>query len=150
MNIFEGARRISKIIYVLVAFIGLMLLKESSPYLSRYYSYQANGQLKQVEDCGQQTWFNAEVEGKPSWASISVCGWSEGPKFVGLNSWELEKLDDAIYRARFESYGEIIFGTLASLVGFYLLFRGIGWVLRGFLGVPTGQDYRISPAAKQK
>lgn len=150
MNIFEGARRVSKIIYALAVFFGAMLLMESSPYLSRYYAYQANEQLKQVDDCAGQTWFNAKVEGRPSWSSISVCGWSEGPKTVVLNAWELEKLDDAIYLARFERYGEILFGTFATLVGLYVFFWCTGWIVRGFLGIPRGQDYRIAPVAEQK
>lgn len=143
MNIFEGARRISKLIYAVTVVIGFMLLVQSEPYLARYYAYQANGQLKQVADCGTQTWFNAAVEQRPSWSSISVCGWSEGPKMVALTDWELEKLDDAIYLARFERCGEIVFGTFASLIGLYILFWCIGWIVRGFLGIPRGQDYRI-------
>jgi len=150
MNIFEGARRISKIIYALALVVGLLLINASNPYISRYYVLQENQQLKQVDDCGSEAWFDARVEGRPSWATVSVCGWGKGPDSVELNAWELEKLDDAIYLARVEKYGEILFGTFASIVGLYILFRCIGWIVRGFLGIPTGHDYRIAPIATEK
>lgn len=150
MNIFEGARRISKIIYAGAILIGAMLLTSADPFIHRYYSFQENGELKQVDACDGGPSFRADVEGRPSWASLTVCGWGEGPKTVPLNKWELEKLDDAIYLARFERYGEILFGTFASVVGLFILFWCIGWIVRGFLGIPRGQDYRVTPMSAQK
>ena len=140
MNIYEGGRRIAKIIYVMIALVGALVLLVSTPYLNKYYSYSESQDLISTIGCNEQPWFVAQVEGRPNWASISICGYQSGPTIVTLNNTELVKLDDAIYQARWEKYGEIIAGTFGFLAFSFALFWCIGWVMRGFAGVPRGQD----------
>jgi hypothetical protein len=140
MNIFEGARRIAKIFYALIGVVGLSLATGTNPYLSRYYVFDDKFDLVSTEDCGQSSWFIANVEGRPNWASISVCGGLKGPTTVQLNNLELTKLDDAIYERRMDHFGRFFAGTLAFLVGAMVMVWCIGWIVRGFMGIPRGQD----------
>lgn len=150
MNIFEGARRIAKIIYVFSVFLGLIFLTQATPSLYRYYEVKENGELKQVDDCGTEEWFTAKVKDQPTWASVFVCGWDDGPEVVALKGWELEKLEDAVFQARIESYGEIIFGIVAVPAGLFILFWAVGWIVRGFLGIPRGHDHQITTIEVEK
>ena len=148
MNIFEGARRIAKIFYALIVLGGLLVAFGTEPYLSRYYYYDDKFDLVSTEGCGRMSWFVAKVEGRPNWASISVCGGLDGPKTVQLNDFELTKLDDAILERRAKHFGGIFMGTVATLIGAMVAVWCMGWIVRGFLGVPRGQDYKIIPNVK--
>jgi hypothetical protein len=140
MNIFEGARRIAKIFYALILLVGLSLAFGTDPYLSRYYYFDDKFDLISTENCGPLQWTVAKVENRPDWASISVCGGEGGPATVQLNDAELKKLDDAISEKRFNHFARLIAGTLAFLVGALVLVWCIGWIVRGFMGIPRGQD----------
>lgn len=50
--------------------------------------------------------------------------------------------DKAYSDAVWKSKGQIVFGTVATAIGFWLLTKLLGWVLRGFLGIPANEDKR--------
>lgn len=140
MNIFEGARRIAKIIYFLIVAGGVLIAFGTNPYLSRYYKFDENFDLVSVETCGTTSWFVAKVEGRPDWASISVCGGLEGPKTMPLNQAELQKLDEEIQEKKIGHYSGIVIGTTLTLLSAMILFWSIGWIVRGFMGIQRGVD----------
>jgi len=139
MNIFEGARRIAKIGYVLIIAVGALVLFTVEPYMHRQYSL-LDGELIFVDTCGSASRFEARVDGRPAWASIYVCGAESGPDTVSLNKSELMALDQEIYNKRFERYGEVISATFFTLLAMVVFVWCAGWVIRGFLGIPKGQD----------
>jgi len=139
VNIFEGARRIAKIITGLIVLTGAILLFNVEPHFYRQYG-MFEGQPILVDTCGSGPRYEARVEGRPQWASVYVCGSEYGPETIKLGDSELVALDDAIYSARIESYGGIIIGTIISAAIFSAFTWCAGWVMRGFMGIPRGQD----------
>lgn len=41
--------------------------------------------------------------------------------------------------------GEILGYTLGCFAIYWILVAALGWIIRGFLGIPRGSDYRIGP-----
>ncbi len=148
MNIFEGARRIAKILYVLIALGGVLAAFGTNPYLSRYYYFDDKFDIVSTDGCGRMSWSVAKVEGRPNWASISICGGIESLGTVKLNDLELTKLDDAIFEERVEHYGKVLAGTASTIFVAMVLVWCMGWIVRGFLGIPRGQDYKLTDVAK--
>ena len=139
VNIFEGARRIAKIITGLILLTGVLLLLNVEPHFYRQYGL-LEGQPILVDTCGSGPSYEARVEGRPRWASVYICGSNYGPDTITLNDAELVALDDAISSARIERYGEIVMGTIIAVAIFAAFTWGTGWVVRGFMSIPRGQD----------
>jgi len=77
-----------------------------------------------------------------------MCGYSEGPSEIELSSASVEIINREISARVASSIGETAGGTIAGLAIGWLLVWCIGWIIRGFLGIPRGQDYRIAPVEK--
>lgn len=139
MNIFEGARRVSKIVFAIIVLIGILSLIGTNPHVFRQYA-KLGDELIRVDTCGNTPMYRVHTEGVPEWVSIYVCGSDDGPKMIELSDAELVKLDDEIYGARFKSYGQVVVVTFLSALIFGIFVWCTGWVARGFMGIPRGLD----------
>jgi hypothetical protein len=64
-----------------------------------------------------------------------------------LTKADEEWVDSKLWPARWENIKEGLLATVAGLVFLWIFSWGVGWIVRGFAGIPTGQDMR--PEVKQ-
>ena len=129
MNIFEGARRITKIIAVMwVIGWAYNLATWDPPILSKYEITAPDGSKHIVDVPEGATEGQALEYFKSTWNAhkTAVLG-NEfvNPKVSPLR-WEKIKLNSLW-----------TFGGLAFL---FIFSWSIGWIVRGFAGIPSGQD----------
>ena len=65
------------------------------------------------------------------------------PTEADMNEADSEYIRQSIVN-RLKGFGWLILATIS----YWLLVRIVGWVVRGFMGIPSGQDYRIKPIEK--
>jgi hypothetical protein len=64
-----------------------------------------------------------------------------------LTKADEEWADSKLWPARWENIKEGLLATVAGLAFLWIFSWGVGWIVRGFAGIPTGQDMR--PEVKQ-
>ncbi|MFC5550746.1 hypothetical protein [Massilia aerilata] len=148
MNIFEGARRIVKVVAVFSIACVALVVGTTKPNVYASYALDDNKNVKQVSNCNGQASFYTHVKGTPKWNDVHFCGWSEGPDEIELSNDEVVRLNDAISARRMEQIGEAVSGTIVGLLMTWGIVWAIGYIVRGFLGIPRGQDYRIESLSK--
>lgn len=150
MNVFEGARRIAKLLSVLAIGIALVLSFTTHPYFNRYYNLTPSGGVSNVDDCGARSSFRPHVKGTPDWSRVTICDYDDGPSEISLSDESLKIINSEISSRVAQHLWETIGGTLAGVGVGWIFVWCIGWIVRGFLGIPRGQDYRVSPTAVQE
>jgi hypothetical protein len=146
MNIFEGARRVSKLVFGLVVFGSVVFAVTNNPSVNPHYTFDEATQFTEVINCTGGPEFYAHPQGMPSWVSVTVCGWSEGPSEVSLQNPVRFDLEKKIEVERWEGIGRAIGWVIGTGVFGWVAIWAIGWIVRGFLGIPTGSDYKVTPA----
>ena len=140
MNIFEGGRRIAKVLAGSIVLIIIVTNLDYKPYVGFYYAIDEKNNFKYIGDCLHTLErFRPNVKERPD-VSITVCGYTEGPSTVSLPAEELARIDKALSEKR---KSDILFklGVLAGLLfTIWFMSWSIGWIVRGFLGIPRGQD----------
>lgn len=150
MNIFEGARRISKIIAVLATAGTVAAAMLYKPYLSSDYVYDPDKYLKPVGSCNYEDQrYHPKVVGLPN-VSITVCGYSTGPSEVELAEDEFNSLSYEVTEKKAAYFKDKAGWLLAFLGVGWALTWAIGWIVRGFMGIPSRQDYKNSSPTLQK
>ncbi|HFF6210444.1 TPA: hypothetical protein ACGCHH_000356 [Stenotrophomonas maltophilia] len=91
--------------------------------------------------------------GKPSWAyagSEAVAQYKERIErsFV-LPADEGQKLDTQFEAKRRKEWRDISVGLVGTLLVFWLGVTAVGWIVRGFAGIPRGQDSRPTVEGKK-
>ena len=145
MNVFEGARRIAKAFTIIVIVAMAIIIMMQKPYLSRTYAFDADLNLIEVDTCGSGPSFYTFVKGVET-VGATVCGLPKGPGDIDVPKAELQRLNDAISSERLKRRMELTYSTVAGLAVFWFLTWLSGWVVRGFMGIPHGQDYRTKQA----
>jgi hypothetical protein len=64
-----------------------------------------------------------------------------------LTKADEEWVDSKLWPARWKNIKEGLLATVAGLACLWIFSWGVGWIVRGFAGIPTGQDIR--PEVKQ-
>jgi hypothetical protein len=60
-----------------------------------------------------------------------------------------QEAEEAYFNAAWGQRGRTAFGTILAGLAFWLFAKLVGWVVRGFMGIPSGQDYKQSPSSQQ-
>jgi hypothetical protein len=178
-NIFEGARRIGRIILACVAIIGVVSNWNVEPYVLLKYqvpSFQAiPTKIEECSDSDAVQYLNRyTTSGKKIYINlcfkahradsgellipyaVSDRGYWLNEKYdkevVKYTSAVAEKfsiprdgpdsLDSIWMKQKWIRFLEGISATAAALIGTWALFYIIGWVARGFAGIPQGKDRR--------
>lgn len=183
INVFEGARRIAKLISWLMVVVAVVLAVENTTYVElNYYisrpgtqavrtdsvicDFQfdesdliylktSSGKNVRVALCfvAQDFWGQMLIPYEFDLATGTIRG---APRFHNdvkqyvsrvKNSFRLapddEEWADKSWRwEKFKSIAEIAFWLLISLALFQLFVWIVGWVVRGFMGIPQKQDRR--------
>lgn len=148
MNIFEGARRVLCVFAGLI-FIGFTVsIFANTPYVEfRHYTILPGYKLQQVLGCSGGNEQRAHVENERAYVIALLCTDVPFDK-ITLPISEAAALEDAItseqWRYARQQFG---FATVTIIIS-WLLAYAIGWIVRGFLGIPRGQDYRIAQIKK--
>jgi hypothetical protein len=144
MNVFEGARRLAAAIAA-VCFLGVIAFNWSyKPYLEMHYTWGANGDPKHILGCSGLPEYRARVLSDDLNMSAIFCGSSGGQDEVVLPPAELKLATEVASDMKF-AHTKTVYGytTLALLV-YWLVVIGIGWIVRGFFGIPQGRDRKLA------
>ncbi len=181
MNIFEGSRRIAKLIGACIAVGFIVGGLHLSPTVDVNYKIQSVGStpIQSLEECPEdsRTKTKRTYTRKHTILNITLCfladtnvdnqrvipfkevlgeGWWGGKKY----SFEVEEYtskvsdsfsipisDEAALDAQYWkvllkdlAVGSMV--ALASLVSFWGFTWAVGWIVRGFLGIPRGMDQK--------
>lgn len=141
MNIFEGSRRIAKVVALLATVLAAVLMITTDPYIEIHYGLK-QGNLQLVDACvaGKSTYTRVTAANLDVYAVL--CGIENGPSEIGLPEEDAEKVRAIVSDRKMEYYAKAVGITIVSLGVYWLAILAIGWIVRGFLGIPRGQDCR--------
>jgi hypothetical protein len=188
INIFEGARRVTKLIAVIwVLGMSFYAFTEKS-YISAYFRVDLPDALPirmtEQEACDQtdvKKYLSSQHTSKGSDVSVTICfkpyikiddELPPGAKFIdeepakpqqaqqpGLSfeEWKAQKeimanfklskadeewVDGVAWSKRLEKIKTSATVTIGGLAFLWIFSWCVGWVVRGFAGIPTGQDFK--------
>jgi hypothetical protein len=151
MNIFEGCRRIAFIIGLLGVVISLTSLYGQKPYVE-YKSFVAipNQLLTEVSNCPDDVKSRVKILRAEDDANAYTWLCTANPTdFVMLPKGQDEGLEQTISNQRWKDRGVLLGQILAGVMLWYGFVWVVGWIARGFLGIPRGQDYRVGRTQPQ-
>lgn len=157
INMFEGARRIAKLIAVfIVVGFGIAIVTDSARTV--YVSYLVSGQtVVRVDRCPGAGSSESAEPANDSRVLATLCFTAratndQGPWVAYQNK---EVADNFLIPPADESYinrlwwsqtlknaGMYFLGMLASLAGWWAFTWTVGWIVRGFMSIPRGADSR--------
>lgn len=141
MNIFEGARRIATVGAVL-GIIGVVYSAATyKPYIEQRFAIAPSGDLTEVDKCTGSE-LRAHVPFDNAYVTAIVCGIKEGPSELELAPAELEQIKKKVSSEKLSSALETVGYTVLWLFLYWCSVWIVGWIVRGFFGIPTGQDHR--------
>lgn len=181
LNIFEGARRVTKLIAVLwlLGWITAAFF-QGPPYIQASYSVSfPNPPVHKDTDCKSgedaSTYLDVRTK-KGTKASVKICfiamrasnGETVVPYAIQGNGWVgkspyttevraytervktnfiLDKdteewIDKQVWPDRLSQMGQGALIAIIGLVALWVVSWSIGWIVRGFMGVPRGKDFR--------
>lgn len=185
MNIFEGARRVAKVIAGIAIVCTAAYALTTRPYITANYrvpgfaanaikSYQCDSDKDHREHYSEYTstgnpytlvlCFAGEYSSEHGGVMIpymikdnqvwTISGYS--PEFrqyasayrrniFELPKGESERLDERYENTRWSDAGSALVSLLVGLALFWLAVWITGWIVRGFMGIPRGQDHRVKP-----
>jgi len=177
MNIFEGARRITKLTAALIIFGYIFWGATDSPYIFTTYNITfSNPPIQTSDGCpfDSQSKRIARTTANNTYVDVTLCflakdfplsqrlipykfekGLYWGNEkytpdvnqyvdntslaFVIPKAYE-EKLDKQWWSKRFNGLGAIFGWMLLNLTMLFLFAWAVGWIVRGFIGIPQRQD----------
>lgn len=170
MNIFEGSRRIAKLIAagIAVGFLIAFAYDNPEPVSVAYLITDDKTPPTRVSECGSGTENRETLTTSKRGESVRVFLCFKFPEVVlpsgfvletartatlsellymksTLNSFQIPESDgDYISRARWtqalKDVGVYVLGMLASIAVFWAFIWAVGWVVRGFMGISWGKD----------
>lgn len=181
VNIFEGARRISKLVMGIIVAGSLVAIWTAEPYLNMHYQIKGPGVAPlKVDDCGaddaREYISRRSADGKQ--ISIIICFMAHPAAQTGEMLIPYKVMEDGRwwmnekYSRDVLTYTKAVANAFAfpaedakqadslwtstrikdavqglgflgiGLVAFLIFTKIIGWIVRGFLGIPSGQDMR--------
>lgn len=172
INMFEGARRIAKLIAVfIVVGFGIVIVTESAqPVRLEYALSEQNHPPALTESCSYGLGTREVRTDNNRQVLVTLC-FVRMPKRTSAPSEDLPAVvrellldmakDEFRIPAADESHinslwwsqtiknaGLYFLGMLASLAGWGAFTWAVGWIVRGFMGVPRGSDSRGSTASE--
>lgn len=140
MNIFEGSRRIAKAIAGVIIAGFVITAAVDTPHVPFLYAYDENNALQSVDECRSSSdRFYPKIAGRPD-AFAVVCGYGSGPEEIQVPDHELTRIDTLLTEKKLSDLGRKFSILGAILLGGWALTWGIGWIVRGFMGIPRRQD----------
>ncbi len=177
INIFEGARRISYLIYAATLAFGLFYAYKVEPFVSMTYSISTFGaapvltdesckhdeiarsvfvdlELPQIRICFRANesqhglrLIPYKMEGNvtrldfKNSSNVAIYVQETVDEF-SVPQKDEQRLKEIYSAAKWKEVLQTFIKLVVFLVGELVLFAAIGWIVRGFLGIPRGQDKR--------
>lgn len=148
-NIFAGARRLALVSWCVVLLLGVYVSEADSPYLARM-----DRSLSPESGCLSPAQVVTEQIQTPNGhtAILSVCYDLATNRFNDVlarsilrtlaDTVDLRALDQEAAAQRWDRRRESGLFVLAASAALFAATSAIGWVVRGFLGIPRGMDRR--------
>lgn len=150
INVFEGSRRIVWLIAAIAVVIAGWNLLFPTPYIQVTIWKPAVGAPVLSTSCpaGSQSEYVASYESPVPGVSLMVCFDSQAPhpsqKYAArdprLVAHMPRQIDVIAQKERADYRMDVIKICVSFLVGLFVITYAIGWVVRGFAGIPRGQD----------
>lgn len=148
MNVFEGSRRIATVIACAGVLISAVVTYNKTPYVHfKSYLVAPDYKLKEVADCMGGPTQTLKVPHEGATVYVTLCTGLLTPSAVSLPKKDAEELDKAVAARRWADIKESIGYTGLSLMAWLAFTNILGWIVRGFLGIPSGMDSRPQEAA---
>jgi hypothetical protein len=183
INVFEGARRILRLLQAVWVLGAIVVSWNQTPYVSLTYSTAApSAPFVPAEDCRSndrtEHLYGRKLDGEKT-ASVTLCFtaqefpngsmlipytekdgqvWGNGEysnEVMNYTKARAERFDlpdegrkralEQWNRRRTDQLKEAALFTIGGVVCLSILSAIIGWIVRGFFGIPRGQDRRPEP-----
>lgn len=158
INIFAGARRVALLLASGIVGGTVFLVWTERPYLQQnVFVDDPNPYMPLVKREGSCSYFDGwhsafETVQSPAGYSISVtvCARSEALAKSRTSDItarlftadELAEMDRLGAQQVLDGRKDLVLGGIVALAAFFGITWSIGWVVRGFLGIPRGMDHR--------
>ena len=181
VNIFEGARRITKLVAMLWGLGWIMAaFFQDAPYIVATYSVSfPNPPIRSNNDCniGEDAIEFLDTRTQQGVkASVNICfiamrasngqkvvpyaiqgnGWIGNTRYSAevleytaqvkkkftLDKGTEEWIDNQVWPKRLSQMGQGALIAIIGLLALWVVSWSIGWIVRGFMGVPRGKDFR--------
>ena len=144
MNIFEGARRITKIIAVMWIIGWAYNLATWSPPPALTWSLPP-------AKLSPQEWLAQRRSGMDTTALVKYAKLSDGTRLEFPENTSDEVMETAVkkyindsaskdWSPRWKEIKESSYSIIGGLAFLFIFSWSIGWIVRGFAGIPSGQD----------
>lgn len=156
INMFEGARRIAKVIagvaVIITVFVGydaVYWVAHRPVVLDYPFLIQHEGatpvriafcspEMEFIKDVAKTTSDGIEVK-------AGLCLSSQVNPFTVFDEIKFSEADEDMIRgirrsAMFDEFMDYAFNLIAGLAGFWVFTWAVGWIVRGFIGIPRGMD----------
>jgi hypothetical protein len=180
MNIFEGSRRISKLILGSIVVVYIYTVITETPQLSIKYniSFPNDPYVRVESDCSSDDYseYITRTTKKGNIVSVTLCflasestdgskvipfkidrntreWWGNAKYSTDVNEYtsrvssnfkipegDEKYIDDQWWRVWFKDIKSGFVTTIECLIGFWFFTLVVGWIVRGFMGIPSGQD----------
>jgi hypothetical protein len=140
MNIFEGSRRALYAITALTIVFTIWVAWQHEPYIEAgLYQVVSSGNAVPVSTCPSPAGYRVNAGISRAEVMLTLCG-DEDSRGVRLEKPELARLEGIVASERIEKSKGFGSQVVVTLVGLWMVSWTIGWIARGFAGIPRGQD----------
>jgi hypothetical protein len=140
MNIFEGSRRVLYAVTAITITFMAWAAWQHEPYIEAgLYSTMSSGETVAVKSCPDPAGYRANAGIARAEVMLTICG-DQDEREIRLNKLELARLEGLVSAERIEKSQGFGSQAAASLAALWLVSWIIGWIVRGFAGIPRGQD----------
>lgn len=157
VNIFSGGRRIAGAIAILwsIGCIFALVAREPTAY-ARYWGFIVNGKSVGFQKANDYCSYGNQrhrrtIELSGGEVEIELCYAEDAyPALVeqsaasfSIPDPDKDELSGKVWESRKSIWAECFGALFGGLIFFGVFTWLIGWIVRGFLGVPNGSDFRL-------
>lgn len=148
MNVFEGSRRVGYAIYAVSALFFVFLAWNKEPHINfKTYEVFDLSTLVPVSGCvGPSKYVDVKYDG----ASVNAVVCTESDHSIDpliLPADEIKEVEERVKAQRWSDIKEAGLHLALSTALWFAFMKAVGWIVRGFMGVPAGQDHRPARSA---
>jgi hypothetical protein len=148
VNVFEGSRRVGYAIFAVGALLFATLILNKEPHINfKTYQVLDLSTLVSVSGCvGPSKYVDVKYDG----ASVNAVVCTESDHSIDpliLPPDEMKEVEERVNAQRWSDLKEAAMYLVLGTALWFAFMKAVGWIVRGFMGVPAGQDHRPARSA---